>query len=406
MATTKRFRYRLYPTPSASEAMSRIVGCCRAVYNILLAENKEAYFKHVNEGGPRPEVSGFSLVLRIKDLKLDDRYLWLQEVSHNPLMKSALDLGQAYQNAFKRKMGLPKFKKRGGYDSACFQSARWSVKDGLLKLERMGEKIKIHLDRPLPDTATSCTIIREPDGKWYASFVVEVEGTKTEGRGAVGIDLGVKDIVVTSDGRRIEAPKHLRRKELRLKRYDRAMRRKQKGSANRHKARLKLARAHAHIRRQRLDFCHNTARELVNEYRVIGLEQLAVKNIVRNHRVAKSAMDASLGLLVKLICEKAKESGHCHVVRIGRFTRSTQTCSVCGHDLADKLKLSQRSWTCPVCRSHHDRDENAAQVIEQHALAYLEVKNHDLHWTEEGCIRSISDREAKEMKVLAQTFRP
>jgi putative transposase len=216
---------------------------------------------------------------------------------------------------------------------------------------------------------TSVTLSRDPCGRWYASFAVEVaDPVQLPAMGAVvGVDLGIKDFTVTSKGEKIPDPRKLGRREQALARYQRRLARCQKGSANRAKAKAKVARAHRKVRASRADFLHRTSARLVRDHDMIVIEDLAVQNMIRNRSLAKAISDCGWGGFRQMIEYKAAKAGR-HLIVIGRWYPSSKTCSACGHLLAS-LSLSTRTWQCPSCRTRHDRDINAAKNILAAGLA-------------------------------------
>jgi putative transposase len=216
---------------------------------------------------------------------------------------------------------------------------------------------------------STVTVSRDPDGRWYASLHVDVpDPDQTSAAGAVvGVDLGLKDFAVTSDGEHVAHPKTIAKRERGLARYQRRMARKRRGSANRAKARAKVARAHRKVRASRTDFLHKTSTRLVRDHDVIVVEDLAVKNMVRNRSLAKAISDSGWGALRRMLEYKTAKAGK-HLVVIDRWYPSSKTCSACGHLLAT-LSLGTRHWTCPACGTRHDRDTNAAKNILAAGLA-------------------------------------
>lgn len=395
MLSNKRYKYRLKPGAEVLPSMHRLVGCSRAIYNILLDETKKEYeeFK-MGIRSSSPAVNHPALCSRIVEIKKREEYAWLSEVNAGVLQQSALDLAAAYANFFKRRTDFPTFKKKRTHATARFSDAtRWKATSDAIKLEKIAGWIDCIFHRDLPDSATSCTITRDSCGDWYASFTVTVDTVRTSGERSVGIDLGLKNLAVTSDGVEIANPKHLSKKEHRLKRYQRAYSRKIKGSKNQEKARIRVAVLHRSIANSRLDYIHKAAKRLVDSSRVIAVETLSPSNMVRNGRLAKSLSDASFGLFQRVLEEKVKASGHCHLVKLDPFYPSTQTCSVCGYRLKgdSRIKLGVRVWTCQYCLSEHDRDINAARNIEKAGRMFLKLENQELIWSEESCIRRASN---------------
>ncbi len=262
----------------------------------------------------------------------------------------------------------PRYKSRHGRQSATYTRSAFRWRDGRLHLAKMDTPLAFAWSWPEVDPAalnpTTVTISRDPDGRWYAALAVETadEPEQAPATGsAVGIDLGVTDFAVLSTGEKIANPRHLARKARNLARYQRRMARKAKGSNNRAKARAKVARAHRKVRDARADFLHKTSARLVRDHDVIVIEDLAVTNMVRNRRLAKAISDCGWGTFRRLLGYKTARYGR-HLIVIDHWYPSSKTCSACGHLLAE-LSLSTRHWTCPACRTRHDRDVNAAKSI-------------------------------------------
>ncbi|MGH3090691.1 MAG: RNA-guided endonuclease InsQ/TnpB family protein [Rubrobacteraceae bacterium] len=356
-----RYRYRAYPTPDQKQQLARTFGCVRYVYNWALAMKQEA-FKRRAERISYPETDR-----RLTSLKRDEGTAFLSEVSSVPLKQGLRHLDKAYTAFFRGYAKFPRFKSRKRRQSATYTRQGFSAKGGeagtpVVKLAKQSEPLAIVWSRPLPSEPSSLTVARESDGRYYVSFVVEVEPESLERTNqAVGIDLGIKDVAATSDGWKSGNPKHLRKSLDRLALEQRRLSRKVKGSGKYHKQRRRVARVHSRVRDQRRDFLHQLTTRLVRRYDVISCESLAVKNMVGNHSLALSISDAGWGTLVEMLRYKREMRGKT-LVEVGRWLPSTKTCSECGH-VAESLPLDVRSWTCPACGSSHDRDTNAAVNI-------------------------------------------
>lgn len=371
MGMQMRYRYRIEPTPAQQEMLARVFGCCRVVFNDALRIRDQAYQAGV-------KLSDSEIQRRvITAAKRTEERVWLAEVPSVALVQSVNDSRRAWRNFFDsatgkrrgRKVGRPRFKSRKDHRQS-FRLTRngFSVRDnGRLFVAKVGE-VRVRWSRELPSTPSSVTIIREPDGHFYASFVVDVAATPLPvvDREA-GVDVGIARLatVATTDGHRIDIgnPKHLGRKLRKLRRLEREKSRRQKGSANRAKTRRKVAIAHNEVARARRDYHHKQALALVRENQVIHVEDLNIAGMVRNRRLARVISDAGWGQFVKIIGEKADHYGRT-VRTVSRWLASSKTCSTpgCGHRL-DELPLQIRTWTCPQCGAVHDRDHNAAKVI-------------------------------------------
>ncbi len=353
-----RYRYRFYPTPDQQRELARTFGCTRFVWNRMLAMKQEA-FRQRAERISYPETDR-----RLTVLKQQEETSFLSEVSSVPLKQGLRHLDKAYTAFFRGDAKLPRFKSRKHRQSAAYTKQGFSARGSgtpVVKLAKQSEPLAIVWSRPLPSEPSSLTVVKEPDGRYYVSFVVEVEAEHFERTNrSVGIDLGVKDVVATSDGDKSGNPKHLRKSLDRLALEQKRLSKKVKGSGKYHKQRRRVARVHSRIRDQRRDFAHQLTTRLVRRYDTICVESLAVKNMVRNHSLAGAILDAGWGTLVGMLRYKCELYGKT-LVEVDRWLPCTKTCSACGH-VVESLALDIRSWTCPErsCGAEHDRDTNAA----------------------------------------------
>lgn len=366
-----RYRYRIEPTPAQQQVLARVFGCCRVVFNDALRVRDAAY-----QAGVR--LSDAEIQRRvITQAKTTIERVWLCEVPSVALVQSVNDSRRAWRNFFDsrsgtrkgRKVGQPRFKSRKDHRQS-FRLTRngFSLKaNGRLFVAKAGE-VAVRWSRELPSQPSSVTIICEPDGHYYASFVVDVPAAPLpQVQQQAGVDVGITRLatIATTDGQRIDVanPKHLARKLRKLARLEREKSRRQKGSNNRSKTRRKVAIAHNQVARARRDYHHKQALALVRDNQVIHVEDLNIAGMVKNRRLARAISDAGWGQFVGIIAEKADRYGRT-VHRVSRWLASSKTCSTarCGHVL-DELPLQVRSWTCPACRAVHDRDHNAAKVI-------------------------------------------
>jgi putative transposase len=357
-----RYRYRLYPTPGQQQMLARTFGCARVVYNDCL---------HLRDAchAAGEKISDTAVQRRVVTLaKQTPERAWLGEVASVALVQACQDARRAYRNWFDslsgkrkgRKIGHPAFRRKHHRQSIRLTRNGFALHGERLYVAKVGD-IKVEWSRDLPSVPSSVTVIREPDGRYYASFVVEREATPLPACDReVGIDLGLASLAVTSDGEVIANPRFLRAKERKLARAQRALSRKQKGSANRAKARHRVAVLHRKVRETRLDHAHKTALKLVRDNQAVYAEDLCVSGLART-RLAKSVADAGWSQLLRLIEEKAAQYGRTFA-RIGRFEPTSQVCSAC--EIKDGPKpLSVRQWTCAACGAVHDRDVNAAKNI-------------------------------------------
>lgn len=360
-----RYSFRIEPTPGQRTALARTFGCARVVYNDALAVRKAAW-KADHSKVP----TGVLARQVITDAKRTPERAWLGEVSVDALQSSLRDLDAAYRNFFDsvsrrrrgRLMGLPVFKsKKDSRQSVRFSKNGFRLRDnGRLNLAKIGD-VRVRWSRPLPSAPSSVTVIQDPSGRFFASFVVEVEPEPLEPvTGEVGVDLGLTHYAVLSDGKVIDNPRFLRRAERRLRKAQQAMSRKAKGSKNRAKARGQVARAHARVTDARRDWCHQQASRLFRDNQAVYLEDLAVSGLART-RLAKSVHDAAWGMFRRVLKEKAARYGRYAVV-VSRWLPSSQTCSMCWV-VDGKKPLHVRTWRCDACGTEHDRDLNASRVI-------------------------------------------
>lgn len=373
----KRYRYRAYPTRGQARALARLFGCVRVAWNDALAYCEQTY----RDEGSKPSRADVSA--RLTASKRTESRVWLGEVSSVPLQQSIADLDRAYSNFFasvtgKRKgpaVRPPRFKKKPNRQSARFtRSARFTVWEtthgvGFVTLPKVG-RVRFESSRPLPSWPSSVTVVHDPDGRFYVSFVVDVptqaKAPHAEPAGRVaGVDLGLTDlaIIARSDGTRekVPNPRWLRSRQRKLARAQRALARKQRGSANRVKARRAVAVHHRKVREARLDHHHKLALRLVRENQTVALEGLSVAGLGRT-RMARSVHDAGWATLTRLIGEKAVDHHRREVAVIDRWAPTSQTCCVCATP-GGKKPLSVREWTCTSCGTRLDRDYNAAVNI-------------------------------------------
>ena len=362
----KRYKYRIYPNQAQQESLNKLFGCCRYVYNRLLAENKEAAEKAkiFDDKSFLISPNHFDMCKRIVVWKQEETTKWLSEVCAQALQASVGNLAQAYKNAFKSKKGFPQFKSKFGQQSAEFSNQMYLVKDGKIKLAKISDPVKIEWHRPLPlKGITACTIIKTASGQYYASFIVEVEKTQTQGQGILGIDAGITDLFTLSDGEIIRNPRHYVKAQKKLAKLQRSHSKKKKGSKNKSKSRIKLARCHQRVSNQRRDHLHKLSTRLIRENQAIAVENLKVSNMVRNPKLAKHIHDAGWGMFRQMLVQKVQANEGCKLYLANPYYPSTQLCSCCGKKPEPKIKLGVKEWVCPHCFVIHQRDDNAAQNL-------------------------------------------
>lgn len=354
----RAYRYRFYPTAQQADLLNRTFGCVRYVYNRALAERSRAWTQE------QRRVNYFDTAKMLTAWKRDPETAWLTEVSIVPLQSTLRNLQSAYVTFWQRQTKYPRFKsKHKSRASATFFASGFSYRSGQVKLAKCEQPLDIRWSRPLPRDAnpSSVTISRDATGRWFVSILCENvvhDGPPSTSR--IGIDAGITSLATLSTGEKIANPKHERRDRDRLALVQRRLARKTKGSNNRVKARLKVAKVYARITDRRKDFLHKLTTRLINENQVICIEDLSVRNMMKNHRLARAISDASWSELRLQLEYKAAWYGRA-VIPIDRFYPSSKTCSACGR-IIEKLPLNVRKWTC-LCGARHDRDINAAKNI-------------------------------------------
>ncbi len=359
-------KYRLYPNNSQAELMNKHFGCCRYIYNWALDKR----IKHYKETGET--LSAYSIIKDITDLKKQVDTSWLADVSISALQQEVLHMETAYRKFFKEKKGFPKFKAKNHSKDSYSLPINVSIKKGRIRIAKLG-LVKCRPYSEKIGKIKTCTVSRSKSGKYYISILFETDqiipGLKliTE-QGSIGIDTGIKNFVTCSDGRVFENPQYLRKSLKKVQILSKRFSRKQKGSSNRNKARIRLAKAYEKVANQRLDYLRKVVSELTNgenQADSIFIEDLNLIGMQSNRRLALSLQDSSLGLFYEILGYKCRWQG-INLIKIGRFEPSSKLCT-CGFK-HDELKLSDRVWTCPNCGETHDRDLFAAQNIKRFGL--------------------------------------
>ena len=358
------YKFRIFPTEEQKEFFEKHFGCCRFVYNYLLALRKEAYEKL------KITISGFEAKKEIARLKRTEGYTWLKDVNSQSLQESSLDLEKAYRRFFKKLGSAPRFKKKfhkQTFKVPQFFGIKKTKRDNVfLCIPKLKSAIKVNAHREINGEMKQVVIVKEASGEYFASFNCEVKEEKIFKKkdshdGEVGIDLGLTSFIATSTGEKKEQPRFFRKKMQRLKLKQRSLSRKKKYSLNWHKNRKRVSHIHQKIVNSRKDFLHKISFKLVDENQVIYLEDLNVKGMMRNRRLSKSIMDASWSEFVRQLKYKVRWRGK-KIVQVGRFEPTSKLCSFCGFK-NNELQLHQREWSCSKCNRCHDRDINAAKNI-------------------------------------------
>ena len=355
------YRCRAYPDTDQQQMLNRTFGCVRVVWNQTLAARQARWQQE------RKTTSYAETDAALTIMKQDPDLVFLNEVSSVPLQQALRHQHQAFTAFFARRARHPRFKSRRGRQAAHYTRRAFTLRGCQLRLAKTANPLRFTWSWPEVDlTALDPTMVivsREPDGRWYVTFTIDTDtpAPLQPAGHAVGVDLGVTDFAVTSDGEKIANPRHLARKARNLARYQRRLARCRKGSANRAKAAAKVARAHRTVRDARRDYLHRASTRLVRSADAIVIEDLNVSGMVRNRRLARAISDCGWGEFRRQLAYKCQRYGR-DLVIISRWYPSSKTCSACGHLLAE-LNLGTRQWTCPACGTRHDRDINAAKNI-------------------------------------------
>ena len=347
----KAYKYRIYPDAEQMQFFAKCFGCVRFVYNRMLSDRIEHY-----------NLTGKSLNNTPAQYKSE--FTWLKEVDSLALANAQMNLNTAYRNFFRDKStGFPKFKSKKTNNFSYTtnnQKGTVYIENGCIKLPKLKSPVKIRQHRSFEGVIKSCTISKAPSGKYHISILVETEIQKLPASDMrVGIDVGIKDFAVLSNGESYKNPKHLRKSEKRLAKLQRDLSRKQIGSSNRNKARIKVAKLHEKIANQRMDFLHKKSTEIIRENQAIVIEDLKVKNLMKNHNLAKSIAEVSWSRFREMLDYKSRWYGRELIIAPPDYP-SSQLCSDCGNRSSQTKDLACRVYICPECGLEIDRDYNAS----------------------------------------------
>ena len=359
----KGFKYRLYPTDDQMELLDKHFGCTRFIYNLALETRINAYHNKVS-------ISRYDLQKQVVNLK--EECSWLKEVNSQSLQGSLLNLDNAYKRFFQTKKGFPRFKKKSNKNTFSVPQSVMINNDELF-IPKFDSGIKMIVDRKHKGVIKSATVSRTITGKYFVSILCETgeiipEKRPIKSETTIGIDLGIKSFLAFSDGRTVSNPKFFKNSFGMLKFLQRKLSKQIKKSTRYNKTKQRLALHHETITNQRQDFLHKLSTEITNQYDTICIEDLNVKGMMKNHKLAQAIMDVSWSEFIRMITYKSLWKGK-NVVVIPRFYPSSKTCHVCGY-INKNLTLNDREWICPDCHTHHDRDENAAINIKNWLVEY------------------------------------
>jgi putative transposase len=388
MIVQKAYKYRFFPTDSQKSQLAHTFGCARFVWNLGLELRSKTYQES------QQSLSYAQTTAALTQWKKEPETAFLKEVSSVALQQSLRNLDAAFNNFFEKRSAYPRFKSRKGKQSVRYQTNAFTYQDGRLTLAKQDEPLEISWSRPLPADAKpiSATVSKDQAERYFISILVETDvQALPQTEADVGIDLGIKTLATASNGRNLENPRPLHRATKRLRLKQRRLSRKAKGSKNRDRERLKVAKQHARIRDIRTDRIHQFTTQTIRENQAVYVEGLNVAGMLKNHRLAKHLSDASFAEILRQLEYKAQWYRR-DFLRLDQYFPSSKMCGVCGHLLV-KLPLSVREWTCPECESQHDRDSNAARVILL-AGRYLRATGSDARKVNAYEIRAVIGRSA------------
>ena len=387
----KTYRFRLFPTAEQEILLAKHFGCVRYVYNHFLNERKEQYQAN------KKSDSYYKQAATLAKLKKEEDTKWLKEVNSQSLQFALRSLDTAFLNFFRGNAQFPKFKSKKRKNTFTIPQFG-KLEDGKIIIPKFKDGIKVKLHREVKGKIGKMSITKTPTGKYYVSIFTEQEVEELpKTNKQVGIDLGLKDFVITSDNKKFKNNRYITKYTKQLKKAQRHLSRKQKGSNGFEKQKLKVAKIHEKIANCRLDTLHKVSKELVKSYDLISVEDLNVKGMIKNRKLSKHIADASWGKFVTLLQYKCDWYGK-ELVKVNRFYPSSKTCSECGW-INQELKLSDREWTCNSCGAIHDRDLTASKNILKEGLKIISAGAVDYT---DGDLNDASVKKRKSVKSEAQ----
>ena len=383
----KAYKFRIYPTKIQIDFLNKQFGAVRFIYNYFLNQ-RDTQFKETGKSD-----SYYAQTKALKLMKGQEEFKWLKEINSQTCQQALQCLDAAYLKFFRKETAFPRFKKKKNCQSFCVPQHFKILEKGII-IPKLKSQIKCKFYREIIGEVKSLTISKTLTGKYFVSILTEQKNTYDQTlKGEIGIDLGIKDFVTLSDGTKYSFS--VSKKTKKLKKLQHYYSKKQKGSKRKEKLRLRIARLNEKIANSRRDFHHKLSTKLTNEYQTICLETLRVKNMMKNHKLARAIGEASWYSFVNMLQYKGKWKG-CDIIQIDQFYPSSKTCSCCNWK-KENLKLSERSWICPKCGTIHDRDINAAKNILTYGLSLKSISSG----TEDNKRREVKRGSSRTSKVAS-----